>query len=143
MRESLREERTLWVTDQIAQDNFPEDLEAFYLLNNPPAEEKPPTEEDGGKKGKVPGVLVLYIRVTAVHSNKKLLQLLALSTRHDNGAATYHRCGILSGRVRWRFCTIQKPIAPAMTSKTRGETTEDSFLSCTELFHTSKRLHSK
>ncbi|CAN0258915.1 unnamed protein product, partial [Scytosiphon promiscuus] len=52
MRESLREERTLWVTDQIAQDKFPEDLEAFYLLKNPPAEEKPPAEEEGGgKKG--------------------------------------------------------------------------------------------
>lgn len=57
MRESLREERTLWVTDQIAQDKFPEDLEAFYLLKNPPAEEKPPAEEEGGGKkgGKVSG----------------------------------------------------------------------------------------
>lgn len=56
MRESLREERTLWVTDQIAQDKFPEDLEGFYLLKNPPAEEKPAAEEEGGgggKKGKV------------------------------------------------------------------------------------------
>lgn len=54
MRESLREERTLWVTDQIAQDKFPEDLDAFYLLKNPPEEEKPPgDEEGGGKKGKV------------------------------------------------------------------------------------------
>ena len=53
MRESLREERTLWVTDQIARDKFPEDLEAFYLLKNAPPEEKPPPEEDGGKKGKV------------------------------------------------------------------------------------------
>ncbi|CAM9614506.1 unnamed protein product [Laminaria digitata] len=52
MRESLREERTLWVTDQIARDKFPEDLEAFYLLKNAPSEEKPPAEEDGGKKGK-------------------------------------------------------------------------------------------
>lgn len=59
MRESLREERTLWVTDQIAQDKFPEDLEGFYLLKNPPAEEKPVAEEEGGgggKKGKVGGV---------------------------------------------------------------------------------------
>ena len=32
MREQLRQERTLWVTDQIAQDKFPEDLEPFYLL---------------------------------------------------------------------------------------------------------------
>ena len=48
MRESLREERTLWVTDQIARDKFPEDLEAFYLLKNAPSEEKPPPEEDGG-----------------------------------------------------------------------------------------------
>lgn len=56
MRESLREERTLWVTDQIAQDKFPEDLEGFYLLKNPPAEEKPAAEDEGGgggKKGKV------------------------------------------------------------------------------------------
>ena len=29
-REELREERTLWVTDQIAQEKFPEDLEDFY-----------------------------------------------------------------------------------------------------------------
>lgn len=59
MRESLREERTLWVTDQIAQDKFPEDLDGFYLLKNPPAEEKPAAEEEGsggGKKGKVGGV---------------------------------------------------------------------------------------
>ena len=55
MREGLREERTLWVTDQIAQDKFPEDLEGFYLLKNPPAEEKPAAEDEagGGKKGKV------------------------------------------------------------------------------------------
>lgn len=61
MRESLREERTLWVTDQIAQDKFPEDLEGFYLLKNPPAEEKPAAEEEGGgggKKGKVGGVVL-------------------------------------------------------------------------------------
>jgi hypothetical protein len=32
MREQLREERTLWVTDQIAQDKFPDDLVPFYLL---------------------------------------------------------------------------------------------------------------
>lgn len=53
MRETLREERTLWVTDQIAQDTFPEDLGGFYLLKNPPAEEKQPAEEESGKKGKV------------------------------------------------------------------------------------------
>ena len=29
-REQLREERTLWITDQIAQDKFPEDLEGYY-----------------------------------------------------------------------------------------------------------------
>jgi hypothetical protein len=29
-REEFREERTLWVTDQIAQEKFPEDLEEFY-----------------------------------------------------------------------------------------------------------------
>ena len=51
MREGLREERTLWVTDQIALDKFPEDLEAFYLLKNPPVEKKPPTEEKVNKKG--------------------------------------------------------------------------------------------
>ncbi|KAG5180379.1 hypothetical protein JKP88DRAFT_291021 [Tribonema minus] len=32
MREALRNERTRWVMDQIAQDNFPEDLGAFYLM---------------------------------------------------------------------------------------------------------------
>eukprot|EP00604_Paraphysomonas_vestita_P001379 CAMPEP_0174818202 /NCGR_PEP_ID=MMETSP1107-20130205/836_1 /TAXON_ID=36770 /ORGANISM="Paraphysomonas vestita, Strain GFlagA" /LENGTH=459 /DNA_ID=CAMNT_0016029731 /DNA_START=64 /DNA_END=1444 /DNA_ORIENTATION=- len=29
-RENLREERTLWVTDEIAQEKFPEDLTEFY-----------------------------------------------------------------------------------------------------------------
>jgi IQ and AAA domain-containing protein len=29
-KEELREERTLWVTDQIAQEKFPEDLDDFY-----------------------------------------------------------------------------------------------------------------
>eukprot|EP01038_Epipyxis_sp_PR26KG_P004068 gene4068-5812_t len=29
-REELRDDRTLWVTDQIAQEKFPEDLEDFY-----------------------------------------------------------------------------------------------------------------
>lgn len=54
MRDALREERTLWVTDQIAQDKFPEDLDAFYLLKNPAVEEKLPEDDGGGtKKGKV------------------------------------------------------------------------------------------
>lgn len=52
IQEALREERTLWVTGQIAQDRFPEDLEAFYLFKNPPAEEKPPAENEVKKKGK-------------------------------------------------------------------------------------------
>lgn len=66
MRESLREERTLWVTDQIAQDNFPENLEGFYLLKDPPAEEKPPPDEGGGgAKGKV---CVLALRSHSVNS---------------------------------------------------------------------------
>lgn len=29
-RNELREERTLWVTDQIAQEKFPESLDDFY-----------------------------------------------------------------------------------------------------------------
>lgn len=38
-RENLREERTLWVTDQIAQEKFPEDLTDFYETKKaPPAE---------------------------------------------------------------------------------------------------------
>lgn len=52
IQEALREERTQWVTDQIAQDRFPEDLEAFYLLKNPPAEEKPPVKDEVKNKGK-------------------------------------------------------------------------------------------
>jgi hypothetical protein len=31
-REELREERTLWITDQIAQEKFPEELEEFYKV---------------------------------------------------------------------------------------------------------------
>lgn len=54
MREALREERTLWVTDQIAQDKFPEDLGGFYLLKDPPVEQKTTADEErGGKNGKV------------------------------------------------------------------------------------------
>ncbi|CAM9258073.1 unnamed protein product, partial [Phaeothamnion confervicola] len=55
MRERLRMERTDWVTDQIAQDKFPEDLEAFYAARNappPPAEEENPESKAGGKGGK-------------------------------------------------------------------------------------------
>jgi hypothetical protein len=48
-REQLREERTLWVTDQIAQDKFPEDLEKFYKSKKPIAGEG--DDDDGGKKG--------------------------------------------------------------------------------------------
>lgn len=66
MREGLREERTLWVTDQIALDNFPEDLNAFYLLKNPPSEEKPPAEEEAGKKGKVRGVCAFTLHPTYI-----------------------------------------------------------------------------
>lgn len=45
-REELREERTLWITDQIAQKKFPEDLEEFNAVKN----YVPPPEEGGEKK---------------------------------------------------------------------------------------------
>ena len=48
-REELREERTLWVTDQIAQEKFPEDLEDFYISKNFVKEE--PEEAAAGGKG--------------------------------------------------------------------------------------------
>ena len=49
-REELREERTLWVTDQIAQEKFPEDLEDFYLNKTFVKEEEP--EAAGAKPDK-------------------------------------------------------------------------------------------
>ena len=42
-RDELREARTLWVTDQIAQDKFPEDLDEFYEMKKAPE-----GDEDGG-----------------------------------------------------------------------------------------------
>jgi len=56
MRDALREERTLWVTDRIAESkDIPEDLDEFYKEKYPEmkADEKP-EDEDGGKdkKGK-------------------------------------------------------------------------------------------
>ena len=50
MRDRLREERTQWVTDQISADQFPDDLEAFYLMKNPPPAE-PKAEEEPKKDG--------------------------------------------------------------------------------------------
>lgn len=52
-REELREERTLWVTDQIAQEKFPEDLEEFYKQKMFVKEEPP--EEAGAKDAKKGG----------------------------------------------------------------------------------------
>jgi IQ and AAA domain-containing protein len=66
-RENLREERTLWVTDEIAQEKFPEDLTEFYatkieqIVDDPAADAKPAKKaekkaekkekkEKGGKK---------------------------------------------------------------------------------------------
>lgn len=50
-REELREERTLWVTDQIAQEKFPEDLDDFYQSKMFVKEENP-NETSGAKSGK-------------------------------------------------------------------------------------------
>lgn len=50
-REELREERTLWVTDQIAQEKFPEDLEDFYI-NKTFVKEEPLEATTGGKGDK-------------------------------------------------------------------------------------------
>jgi hypothetical protein len=55
MRDRLREERTLWVTDMISQDKFPDDLEAFYLMKNPPPPEPKEEEDKGGKDGELKG----------------------------------------------------------------------------------------
>ena len=53
-KEELREERTLWVTDQIAQEKFPEDLEDFYrtklFVKEEPEDEPAPPK--GGKDDK-------------------------------------------------------------------------------------------
>ena len=51
-KEELREERTLWITDQIAQDKLPEDLEGFYKTKKPADE---PDDEAGGKDAKGKG----------------------------------------------------------------------------------------
>ena len=61
-REELREERTLWVTDQIAQDKYPTDLEEFYAMKQAALEpevaadakdtKKDKKGEKGDKKGK-------------------------------------------------------------------------------------------
>ena len=45
-RDEFREERTLWVTDQIAQGKFPDDLEDFYAMKKP--SEGDAAGEDGG-----------------------------------------------------------------------------------------------
>ena len=51
-REELREERTLWVTDEITQMNFPDSLEAFYSSKLPPDPAKAEGKDDKkGKKG--------------------------------------------------------------------------------------------
>jgi IQ and AAA domain-containing protein len=53
-RDQLREDRTLWITDQIAQEKFPEDLNDFYASKQPPSEEgevKPEKKDKGDKKG--------------------------------------------------------------------------------------------
>jgi len=39
-REQFREDRTLWITDQIAQDKYPEDLEDYYASKLAPEEEE-------------------------------------------------------------------------------------------------------
>lgn len=53
-REELREERTLWVTDQIAQDKFPDDLEDFYATKKK-GEGEEEAAGDGGKDKKDKG----------------------------------------------------------------------------------------
>ena len=39
-REQFREDRTLWITDQIAQDKYPEDLEDYYASKLAPKEDE-------------------------------------------------------------------------------------------------------
>lgn len=53
-RDQFREDRTLWITNQIAQEKFPEDLNDFYVSKLPPIEEKESKAEKkdkGDKKG--------------------------------------------------------------------------------------------
>lgn len=64
-RDNLREERTLWVTDEIAQEKFPEDLLGFYATKivqivedpedakgkKPEKAPKKPDKKEKGKKG--------------------------------------------------------------------------------------------
>lgn len=51
-RDELREERTLWVTDQIAQEKFPDNLDEFYAAK---LGIMPEPEDDGKGKGKGKG----------------------------------------------------------------------------------------
>lgn len=51
-REEYREERTLWVTDQIAQEKFPESLDDFYQTKMYVKEEDDDAAAAGGKDAK-------------------------------------------------------------------------------------------
>ena len=53
-REQFREDRTLWITDQIAQDKFPEDLEDYYAAKLAPKEDEADAAA-GGKDDKGKG----------------------------------------------------------------------------------------
>jgi hypothetical protein len=50
--EQLREERAQWLTDQIAQEKFPENLQGFYLMKNPHKAELEPAEPKANKSAK-------------------------------------------------------------------------------------------
>jgi IQ and AAA domain-containing protein len=53
IRDQLRQERHLWVTDKIAETkDIPDDLTEFYKDRYPALPEPEPVEEAGGKKGK-------------------------------------------------------------------------------------------
>jgi hypothetical protein len=52
-KEELREERTLWITDQIAQEKFPDDLHEFY--EKPVVVEEAAADAKGGKDDKKGG----------------------------------------------------------------------------------------
>ena len=54
-RDEFREERTLWVTDQIAQGKFPEDLEDFYAMKKPSDDAVGDEGGGGDAKGKDKG----------------------------------------------------------------------------------------